>query len=764
MRLESFQLIRNVGQFDSVNSGAQFTLSRLALIYAENGRGKTTLSSIMRSAANGNPDTITERHRLGAPHAPHVVLSPQSGAPLVFRNGAWSNKLPGTAVFDDQFVAQNVCAGIDIDASHRQNLHELILGAQGVALNAALQSKVAQIEVHNRTLRTLSEGIPPEARGTMSADEFCSLAARADIDADIQQAERNLAAANAADSVRLAAPFDPLTLPDFDTVAVNALLGRTLQDLDAAAAAHVQAHLNTLGRNGAAWVGDGMHAIAGVSAAKDHEICPFCAQDLAGSPLLAHYRAYFSATYEELKRDIEHQVRELPITHGGAAALVFERGVSEAERRRTFWNAFLPVPHVGVDTVVTVGLWVAAQQAVAQVLAAKQAAPLEPMSLPESALTAIGAYETAKAAIAVRSDALMSCNATIQLVKERTASANVSILTADLTRLQKTKARHAGAVASSCAAYEAERSAKVQTEAARVRARTALDNYRQNIFPAYQGLINDYLSRFNAGFRLDQVASANTRGGSSCSYNVLINNNPVPQTAASGPSFRNTLSAGDRNALALAFFFASLEQDPQLAEKIVVIDDPMTSLDEHRSLTTVQEMRRLLPKVAQLIVLSHSKPFLCNLWEGAAAADRSAVRLIREATGSTFAAWDVRQDAITEHDRRHALVTQYLQAADPAIERRVAEALRPILEAFARVAFPAAFQPGGLLGPFIMQCEQRVGTTAEILGTADITELRALLDYANQFHHDSNAAWATQHIKDQALLNFARRTLAFARR
>ncbi|MFY3330270.1 AAA family ATPase [Achromobacter xylosoxidans] len=291
-----------------------------------------------------------------------------------------------------------------------------------------------------------------------------------------------------------------------------------------------------------------------------------------------------------------------------------------------------------------------------------------------------------------------------------------------------------------------------------------MDNYQQNVFPAYQGVLNDYLGRFNAGFRLDQVDSVNTRGGSACSYSVLINNAAVPHTADVGPSFRNTLSAGDRNALALAFFFASLEQDQQLAQKIVVIDDPMTSLDEHRSLTTVQEIRRLLPRVGQVIVLSHSKPFLCNLWEGANTADRSAIRLIRAAVGSTFSAWDVRQDCITEHDRRHELVTGYLQAANPAVERQVAAALRPILEAFARVAYPNTFQPGGLLGPFIGICEQRVNTPGQILRQADIVELRALLDYANLFHHDSNPAWAMQIINDQALVNYAQRTLAFTRR
>lgn len=298
----------------------------------------------------------------------------------------------------------------------------------------------------------------------------------------------------------------------------------------------------------------------------------------------------------------------------------------------------------------------------------------------------------------------------------------------------------------------------------REQAREALNDYRQNIFPAYQARINDYLNRFNAGYRLDQVDCVNTRGGSACSYSVLINNTAVPQTADAGPSFRNTLSAGDRNALALSFFFASLEQDPRFAQKIVVIDDPMTSLDEHRALTTVQEIRRLLPRVTQVVVLSHSKPFLCSLWEGAPVADRSAMRLVRTGAGSTFAAWDVRRDCVTEHDRRHELVSRYLQAADPAEERQVAAALRPILEAFARVAYPAVFPPGGLLGPFIGVCEQRVNTPAEVLRQGDIAELRALLDYANLFHHDSNPAWATQVINDQALVNFAQRILSFTRR
>jgi wobble nucleotide-excising tRNase len=764
LSLDRIQLLRNVGQFDTVNEGAQLPLTRLALIYAENGRGKTTLASILRSAGTGNAQLVNERHRLGAQHPPHLVLSLRAGPPVVFQNGAWSSTLPGIAVFDDHFVAQNVCAGVEIGPSHRQNLHELILGAKGVALNATLQAHVARIEEHNRTLRALGEAIPAEARGAMAVDAFCALPARADIDGAIQESERNLAAAQSADAVQQATTFVAFSLPAFDTPAINSLLARTLPDLAAVAAAGVQAHLAKLGREGATWVGDGMQSVARASVGLDQEICPFCAQDLVGSPLFTHYQAYFSVAYDGLKLEVVQQIQALNNTHGELAVLTFERSVREAEQRRTFWSAFLQVPEISVDTAALTHAWAQARDAIAGALAAKQASPLEGSMLSEAALAAIATYEAAKLNIMACSDSLLACNAQIALVKERAATANMAALTSDLTRLRSFRARHSAEVAPHCVAYLAEKDAKTQTEDLREQAREALNNYRQNIFPAYQGVINDYLGRFNAGFRLDQVDSVNTRGGSACSYSVLINNAAVPQTADVGPSFRNTLSSGDRNALALAFFFASLEQDQQLAQKIVVIDDPMTSLDEHRSLTTVQEIRRLLPRVDQVIVLSHSKPFLCNLWEGASISDRSAIRIVRAAAGSTIAPWDVRQDCITEHDRRHELVTKYLQAADPAVERHVAAALRPILEAFARVAYPTTFQPGALLGPFIGICEQRVNTPAQVLGQSDIAELRALLDYANLFHHDSNLAWATQVINDHALFNFAQRTLAFARR
>jgi len=301
----------------------------------------------------------------------------------------------------------------------------------------------------------------------------------------------------------------------------------------------------------------------------------------------------------------------------------------------------------------------------------------------------------------------------------------------------------------------------------RYQARTALDHYRADIFPNYQAAINRYLTRFNAGFQLDNVTATNTRGGPTCTYNVVINNTAVA-VAGGNPqpgdhSFKNTLSAGDRNALALAFFFASIELNPNLATKTVVIDDPVSSLDEHRSLTTVQEIRRLSDRAAQVIVLSHSKPFLCRIWEGADPTSRVALHVVRDGNGSTIETWNVDHDSVTEHDRRNTALRGYL-ANGAANDREIARSLRPHVEAFIRVACPEHFPPGKLLGPFRGLCEQRVDTAQQILNAADIQELRDIVEYANRFHHDTNPAWETEAVNASELTGFVTRVLAFVKR
>ena len=649
--INSIQLLRNIGLFDSVSAAANIPLARLTLVYAENGRGKTTLAAILRSLATGDPIPIAERRRLAAQHPPHVVLDCDGGPPpAMFQNNAWNRTLSNLAVFDDAFVDQNVYSGLAVEAGHRQNLHELILGAQAVALNQQLQQLIRRIEEHNAALRERAAAIPPAERDGLSADDFCALPARREIDTAIEATERNLAAARERDPVRITALFEALSLPAFDIVAIDRILWEDLPSLDAAAAAQVQVHLAGLGPDGETWVSEGMRRVQQPAAGMARVNCPFCAQDLTGSPVINHYRAYFSAAYADLKRRVSDAIAANNRTHGNDLPAAFERSVRVAVERRQFWSRFCDVPEIAIETAAIVRDWRSAREAVSAALAGKQAAPLERMTLAQEARDAVAAYEAHRQEIAELSSALQRANAAIRVTKEQAAAGNPAAIAADLSRLKAVKARHSVTIAALCDNYLEEKAAKTATEQQRDQTRATLDQYRTAVFAGYETAVNLYLQRFNAGFRLDSVTYAQTRGGPACTYNVVINNTAVAvgATAPPGePSFRNTLSSGDRNTLALTFFFASLDQDPSLGNKTVAIDDPISSLDDHRSLTTVQEIRRLAERAGQVVVLSHNRPFLCRIWEGTDHTIRAALQVARDGAGSTMRSWNVDQDCVT---------------------------------------------------------------------------------------------------------------------
>ena len=130
-------------------------------------------------------------------------------------------------------------------------------------------------------------------------------------------------------------------------------------------------------------------------------------------------------------------------------------------------------------------------------------------------------------------------------------------------------------------------------------------------------------------------------GVASSTYQISINNTPVVlgdgTTPLDRPSFRNTLSAGDKSTLALAFFLAQLMRDPGRASKVVVFDDPFNSQDNFRRECTVARIKRCGDLTAQVILLSHDGPFLKRVWDRIGAAERKALTVARiDQTNSTI--------------------------------------------------------------------------------------------------------------------------------
>lgn len=86
--------IKGVGRFLGYSASGDVDLRRYTLVFAENGRGKTTLCAIFRSLRTGNPALVKGRATLGVLHPPDIRILLADGSIVTFNNGAWTGTLP----------------------------------------------------------------------------------------------------------------------------------------------------------------------------------------------------------------------------------------------------------------------------------------------------------------------------------------------------------------------------------------------------------------------------------------------------------------------------------------------------------------------------------------------------------------------------------------------------------------------------------------------------------------------------------------------
>ncbi len=256
-----------------------------------------------------------------------------------------------------------------------------------------------------------------------------------------------------------------------------------------------------------------------------------------------------------------------------------------------------------------------ARKALLDVLRQKESAPLEiagpvltsrPLIDYRQLLRQAGEYNAQVSAF----------NAKARQVKDEAKTRSLQQAERDVAILRAKRQRFEAAEAAECDAFKRTVALREHVEEQKIEAKKKLDEHAEAILGAYQEAINRYLQEFGAAFRIKQLERKYAGGTPSSSYVIEINNVQVElgdrKTSRAQRPFRNTLSAGDRSALALAFFLAQLERDNDLGKKIVVLNDPFTSQDRSRRLATQQEIRRIRSRADQVIVFSHDDAFLSD--------------------------------------------------------------------------------------------------------------------------------------------------------
>ena len=326
------------------------------------------------------------------------------------------------------------------------------------------------------------------------------------------------------------------------------------------------------------------------------DTCPFCASNVKGNPLVDLYMQYFDKAYSNFKSELV------------ALRTQLWQGLSEAEGLRTrsrfeelakdveYWRAFGKVDFVPVSLLDAMpGKLDALHAAATKAIQAKIASPLDVIDT--SALqNAIAEWQIVAKELKSCNGSLSSANAGIQAIKTSTATVNKAALDATLIELEAIKKRHSPQVKALVDGYNALVTSKATLVFDKEMKKNKLDTYDATVLFEYHNGINDYLTQFGAGFRIEKSEKTYAGKVPQWMYTIEINKCSVDVTKKAGqgePSFQTAMSAGDKSTLALAFFLAQLDLDLNLKDAIVVFDDPFTSLDEFRRAMTAKTILRV---------------------------------------------------------------------------------------------------------------------------------------------------------------------------
>lgn len=747
MFLKKITAIKNVGRFKAARIGGG-EYGRFTLIYGGNGRGKTTLCSVLRSLQRNDPKPIQRRKTFKATSEPEVGLLLNSG-PVRFTGGAWAAGEPDIHFFDQQFVAENVHGGDQVDVEHRRNFYRIVVGPTGVALAEEVDRLDAAATAKQSVISSEKKVLEQHVPAGMKLEAFLKLAVDSDIAGKIDKAEKALKAitdgAAIASRKLLAVPSLP-SLPD-------GFLNLLIKDVDgigADAAARVQQQIarHEFRDGGEAWLSQGLaHTV------ENH--CPFCAASLDGNQLIDAYRGYFSTAYATHKQAISDMAATLNRALSSTAALRVEQAFGQAAADAEFWKSYSDhgyTPSGAADRISTEveALFDAAKA----MLTTKAASPLEAVEASASFIEAQATWLTTIVELEADIGTFAEANRRIQAVKDANAVTDKARTEAALASLNAVKKRHSEPVLSLASNYAVLLDEKKSLVTDKDTKKAALDTYDEAILGAYEADINRFLVSFGASFRVAQCGKNYVGKVPQSTYSLRFDSSDVDvtKTSADDPGFDTTMSAGDKNTFALAFFLSQLKRDPDIANKVVVFDDPFTSLDDFRRAMTAKEIVRAGEgdKAAQVIVLSHDKFFLDAVRSLIHGATCTPFQISASASGSSIEVWDIEREVKEGYLQDHMRLQDFAEGhAGDARDMRMV--MRPLLERYIRYRFPNQILEGKWLGDMLAAIRADAGHPL----TPQYNDLDDINGYTAPFHHDPNTPFVDDEVRA-----YAQRTVA----
>ncbi len=742
----------------------EFAFGKNTVIFATNATGKTTLAAVLKSYGTDNPSLLNCRGTLSSRQSPFAALELDDGRRR-FQNGAWHNRQEGECpviVFDNAFIEENVFSN-EVTPDHLKSIHRLIVGRDGLALNSTLEKAKDSERTASRELKRL-DGELRERQRLVGRVDYLDLAdhiTAAEAASRLEACEGKLKAAQGMVSGE-AAPvpvIEPFALGNF--AALRDVLKKTIASAHEEARTRVRERIRTV-------LHDAPEAESfletGKRLAPADGQCPFCGQDTSPvASLLQDYEQYFDTAFADLKKDIGDRTDRFRAWSPSGHLRKWQAAYAQAVTAREKWARVIPaLPELpGLDAPMD------ELAKKADTLHAASAEQMERKRLSleiEVNLTPLDELEdllkSVKNHADLCSDACKTIAYRITEFRQTLQTSNADDLKKDLDRARATVDALSADAQAWRKRYRDAQKDVADKEKVRQEAETALDAYCKRTYAEFQQGINKVLKDFRLRFTIEGLEPRSTQQSSqvSAAMSLVIDGHPISAAKRQETSacFKNTLSEGEKNALAFAFFLAELRRHADLCKEVIVIDDPLSSFDDDRRLDTARHLGQLAKECRQLIVLTHRIDFLWLLYDQDEFDGRFFRLRLNDAEGARIELLDVKETRMLEHERHVKALKRFAESGDLPVGDNVKRLIRDVLECVLRTKYCPHLQGERSFSELLKRLDEQLN----LLDGKVAEDLRELNKSTQGGLHAASDRSAMHSLTDSELQGLASRALA----
>ncbi|CQH64200.1 AAA family ATPase [Yersinia enterocolitica] len=765
--LEKIIKIENIKQWQHKRALDQ-TFDKLNLIYGRNGSGKSTLCKLFESINQNDLASIEALQPIESKDKQALQLRIDS-------NNITLNSLqtPYTfQVFNQAFIDNNLYISNSKDRKQLSNYYDFSLGSVSVAK----EKQIDQLKTDNDKLTNQLSLINARFSTQFplkTPAQIRKITETANVENELAKLRSQLDDLN---SVQHFKNRKILSLLNLDKPELNiGIFTINIENLSKDAEEKVSEHISkNLQEQDKCWIETGITLIT------ESNNCPFCAQPLSTSPIFHLYQEFINESYLNASTRFELDSGEFELS-------VLDIGVKiEAlESRAEFNNEIIREWSDRIDEVclnynfsnldkLSTELFLECSKLIKN----KKKDLLSVVELSRFNDTFYKIFNDLD--FSEYNKIVNDFNTAIASFLNGLATGSTQSIQSKIDSIEESKLRFTTGVVADLAKHKYLSDKKTANTNEIKELRVQIDKEQEESIKHHKESINNILKNFHSMIRLKELDKDNKgKGGlTRLKYVITFINNDLSilDDNQSQNIFERVLSLGDRSALALAFFlsrFSKINND----KSIIILDDPMSSLDNYRKDATIIELEKLIENSYQTFVFSHDPFFLSDIYKHSILSKHTRcfeievsykdIDPLNPDSSKYISSKMITRDnydsyVIHSYHKEYNKLWAFVSDGCENDKVEVARSIRPILEAYLRFLYPKQFIEGIWLGDMIKKIREETNIDSCFYDKhGKFVTIAKINEFSKNYHHADGFDTKIQDLDFQTVQSYAKETLQF---